>query len=200
MFPAILFPSPTEGGFAIRSGFSSLKLVLEKQDPPLGPLHMQVLEHFHFYSEQERAAKCGFSSTPSKLACRRPRFLRKSRVGCGSSVSTRSENAVSRLEKQFQRKLQEPRRVASRCNGGKSTWVQIIKISGLSKLHIVEGVECLCPELNAGAIRQSHVLEKGRIKVVPTGSARLLSAPAKDGIIRLPNLRCGSGLAERSRI
>jgi hypothetical protein len=29
----------------------------------------QALEHFHFYSEQDRAAKCGFSSTPaSKLA------------------------------------------------------------------------------------------------------------------------------------
>jgi hypothetical protein len=29
----------------------------------------KTLEHFHFYSEQDRAAKCGFSSTPaSKLA------------------------------------------------------------------------------------------------------------------------------------
>ena len=28
------------------------------------------LEHFHFYSEQDRAAKCGFSSTPASLSCR----------------------------------------------------------------------------------------------------------------------------------
>jgi hypothetical protein len=28
-----------------------------------------ALEHFHFYSEQDRAAKCGFTSTPaSELA------------------------------------------------------------------------------------------------------------------------------------
>src|ERR1700677_2576724 len=42
----------------------------------------RTLEHFHFYSEQDRAAKCGF-------------FLRKSRVGRGCFVSIRSENAVA---------------------------------------------------------------------------------------------------------
>jgi hypothetical protein len=30
-----------------------------------GSAHSCALEHFHFYSEQDRAAKCGLSSTPA---------------------------------------------------------------------------------------------------------------------------------------
>ncbi len=39
----------------------------------------RALEHFHFYSEQDRAAKCGFTSTPASELAGDPGFEEKPR-------------------------------------------------------------------------------------------------------------------------
>ncbi len=68
-----------------------------------------LTEHFHFYSAQEGAAKCGFSSTPASTLAGDPEFLRKSRHGSRYSVSTRSENAVGEKRMHFVREKRDKR-------------------------------------------------------------------------------------------
>ena len=53
-----------------------------------------ALEHFHFYSARLSSARCGFSSTQQASLLGTP-ILRKSHVGSGCFVCTRSENAVA---------------------------------------------------------------------------------------------------------
>ena len=106
----------------------------------------------------------------------------------------------SALEGKFQSELHESRRVSQCGDRAEVFGVEVVQISRLSELRVVERVEGFGPELQTRCVVYLEVLEDRSIEVIPAGTAGLLRVSAQDGVVQLADLGRGGWLKKCVRI